>query len=127
MSKYYIFTKFCYLSNSNKSNQNVVIQQTFMTTICVNRLNKNTTYVPCNRSIRLTDIDGQLIRHILHKGSSINSDLYHCVNKDIIITTYPLLKLVIYPSECHDVKVTNIEFNNFCNKICILFYNKHAR
>ncbi len=82
ISKYYTFTKFCYLFNSNKSytNQNVIIQQPLITTICVNRfhqsrtgrLSKNTAYILCNRSVSLTDFDGQLIGLILHKGSSTN-------------------------------------------------------
>ncbi len=62
MSKYYNFTKFCYLCNSNKShtNQNVIIQ-----------LTKNTAYILYNSSISLTDLDGQLMGLILHKGSFI--------------------------------------------------------
>ncbi len=59
MSKYYNFTKQNYLCNSNKShtNQNVIIQQPLITTICVNRfhqsktgrLSKNTAYVQLYR------------------------------------------------------------------------------
>ncbi len=59
MSKYYTFTKFYYLFNSNKShtNQNVIIQQPLITTIFVNRFHKSrtarlckhTAYVLCNR------------------------------------------------------------------------------
>ncbi len=68
MSKHYNFTNFCYLCNSNKShtNQNVIIQQPLITSICVNRfhqsrtgrLSKNTAHILCNRSISLTSIDG---------------------------------------------------------------------
>ncbi len=86
MSKYYNFTQFCYLCNSNKShtNQNVIIQQSLITTICVNifhqsrtgRLSKNTTHILCNRFISLIDFDGQLMGLILHKGSSTNSGHY---------------------------------------------------
>ncbi len=86
MSKHYNFRKFCYLCNSNKShiNQNVIIQQPLITTICVNRfhqsrtgrLSKNTAHVLCNKSISLTDFDGQLMGLILHKGSSTNSGHY---------------------------------------------------
>ncbi len=69
MSKHYNFTNVCYLCNSNKSNtnQNVIIQHPLITTICVNRfqqprtgwLSKNMAHVLCNRSISLTDFDGQ--------------------------------------------------------------------
>ncbi len=62
MSKHYNFTKCCYLCNSNKlhTNQNVIIQQPLISTICVNRfhrsktsrLSKNTAHVLCNKSIR---------------------------------------------------------------------------
>ncbi len=40
MTKYYNFTKFCYLCNSNKShtNQDVIIQQPLITTICATTL-----------------------------------------------------------------------------------------
>ncbi len=61
MSKYYNFTKFCYLCNSNKSHHNVLIQHPLITTIYINkfhqsrtdRLTKNTAYILCNRSIQL--------------------------------------------------------------------------
>ncbi len=114
MSKYYNFTQFCYLCNSNKShtNQNVIIQQSLITTICVNifhqsrtgRLSKNTTHILCNRFISLIDFDGQLMGLILHKGSSTNSGHYISMGKvgDIWF-------------ECDDVKITKIEFNHFCN------------
>ncbi len=79
MSKYYKFTKFCYLCNSNKShtNQNVISQQPLITTICINifhqsktgRLTKNTLW---NSSISLTNFEGQLVGLILHKDSSTN-------------------------------------------------------
>ncbi len=86
MSKYYNFSKFCYLWNSNKShtNQNVTIQLPLITTICVNRfhnsrtgrLSKNTVYILCNMSISmisLTDFEGQLMGLIVQIGSSTNS------------------------------------------------------
>ncbi len=41
---YIYFTKFCYLCNSSKhTNQNVIIQQPLITTICVNRFNQSRT------------------------------------------------------------------------------------
>ncbi len=45
MSKHYNFTKFCYSCNCNKSNtnQNVIIQQPLITTICVNRFHQSRT------------------------------------------------------------------------------------
>ncbi len=74
MSKYYNFTKFCYLCKSNKShtNQSVIIRQHLITTINVNifhqsmtgRLTKTTVCILCNRSISLK---GQLIGLILHE------------------------------------------------------------
>ncbi len=105
MSKYYNFTKFCYLCNSKKlhTNQNAIIQQPLITTICVNRfhqsrtssLTKNTTYILCNRSISLTDFDSQLIGVILHKGSSTNS--VHYVS---------MVKVGNICFQCDDVKIT---------------------
>ncbi len=67
ISKHYNFTKCCYLCNSNKShkNQNVIIQQPLITTIC-GRLSKNTAHVLCNRSISLTNFDGQFMGLLLH-------------------------------------------------------------
>ncbi len=114
MSKHYDFTKFSYLCNSNKShiNQNEIIQQPLITTICINRFNesrsgrlsKNTAHILCTRSISLTDFDGQLMGLILHKGSSTNSDHYISMVKDGDIWF-----------ENGDVKITKIEFNHFSN------------
>ncbi len=73
----------------------------------------NTAYVICNRSISLTDFDGQLMDLILHKGSSTNSGHYISVVKvgDIWL-------------ESDDVKFTKIEYNHFCNSntVYMLFY-----
>ncbi len=114
MSQYHNCTNFAYLYNSNIShtNQNVIIQQPLMTTICVTifhqsragRQTKNTTYILCNRSISLTDFDGQLMVLILHKGLSTNSSHYLFMVKvaDILF-------------ECNNVKITKIEFDHFCN------------
>ncbi len=125
MSKHYNFTELCHLCNSNKShtNQNVIIQQPLITTICVNRfhqsrtgrLSKNTTYVLCNRSISLTDFDGQLMGLMCHKGSSTNSGHY-----------ISMVKVGDIWFECDDVKITKIEFNHFCNSntVYMLFYKR---
>ncbi len=105
------------------ANQNVIIQQPLITTICVNRfhqsragrLTKNTAYVLCNRSISLTDFDGQLIGLILHKGSSTNSGHF-----------LSMVRVGDIWFECDDVKITKIEFNHFCvsNAVYILFYKR---
>ncbi len=123
MCKHYKFTKLCYLCNSNKShtNQNVIIQQTLITNICVNRfhqsrtgrLTKNTVYILCNSSISLTNFEGQLVGLILHKGSSTNSGHY-----------ISMVNVGDIWFECDDVKINKIEFNNFCNSdtVYILFH-----
>ncbi len=123
MSKYYNFTKLCYLCNSNKSHtdQSVIIQQTLITTISVNRfhqsrtgrLTKNTAYILCNSSISLTDFDGQLMGFILYKWSSTNSGHY-----------LSMVKVGYIWLECDDVKITKIEFNHLCNSysVYMLFY-----
>ncbi len=128
MSKHYNFTKLCYLCNSNKSrsNQNVIIQQPLVTTICVNgfhrsmtgRLSKNTAHVLCNRSISLTYFDCQLMGLILHKWSSTNSGHY-----------ISMVKVGDICFECGDVKITKIEFNHFCNSntVYMLFYKRSTR
>ncbi len=125
MSKHYSFTKCCYLWNSKKSNtnQNVIIQQHLITTICVNRfhqlrtgrLSKNRAHVLCNRSISLTHFDGQLMGPSLHKGSSTNSGHY------ISMATVGDIWFA-----CDDVKITKIEFIYFCNSntVYMLFYNR---
>ncbi len=125
MFKHYNFTKFCYLWNSNKShtNQDVIIQQPLITTICVNRfhqsrtgrLSKNTAHVLCNGYISLTDFDSQLMGLILHKGSSTNSGHY-----------LSMVKVGDIWFECDDVKITEIEFNHFCssNTVYMLFYKR---
>ncbi len=125
MSKYYNFAKYCYLCNSNKShsNQNMIIQQPLITTICVNRfhqsrtgrLTKNTVYVLCNRFISFTDFDGQLMQSILHKGSSTKSE--HHIS---------MVKVGDIWLECDDVKITKIEFNHFYNSntVYMLFYKR---
>ncbi len=83
----------------------MIIQQPLIITICVNRfrqsrtrrLTKNTTYILCNRSVSLTDFDGQLMDLILHKGLSTNSGHY-----------ISMVKVCDIWFECDDVKITNI-------------------
>ncbi len=132
MSKHYNFIKFCYLCNSSKShtNQNVIIQQLLITTICVNRfhqsmtgrLTKNTAYILCNRFISLTDvpldIDGHLVGFILHKRSSTYSCHY-----------IPIVKIGDLWFECYNVKINKIECNNFFNPnaVYMFFYKRSAR
>ncbi len=128
MSKYYNVTKFCYLCNSNKWHtiQDVINQQPLITTICVNsfhqwrtgRLTKNIVYILCNRSTNLGDFDGQLMCLILHEGSSTNSGHYTS-----------MVKVGDMWLECHYVKVTKIQFNNFCNSatLFMLFYERSTR
>ncbi len=128
MSKYYKFTKFCYLCNSNKSHtlHNVTIQQPLITTICANRFHqsrtsrliRSTAYVLCNRSISLTDVDGQLMGLILHKGSSTNSGHY-----------ISMVKVGEIWFDCDDFKINKIEFNHFCdsNIVYMLFYKSSTR
>ncbi len=94
-----------------------------ITSICVNgfhqsragRLSKNTAYILCNRSISLTDFDGQFMGLILHKWSSTNSGHYLSMVKvgDILF-------------ECDDVKITKMEFNHLCNSNTVykLFYKR---
>ncbi len=111
--------------NCNKShtNHNVVIQQSLITTICVNifhqwrtgRLSKNTEYILCNSSISFKDFNGQLIGLILHKGLSTNSG--HNIS---------MVKVGEIWFEFYDVKITKIEFNKFCNSYTVykLFYKR---
>ncbi len=101
----------------------MIIQQPLITTICVTRfhqsrtgrLTKNTAYILCNRSINLTDFDGQLMGLILHKGSSTNSGHY-----------LSMVKVGDVWFKCDDVKITKIEFNHFCNSntVYMLFYKR---
>ncbi len=128
MYTYYNLTIFFYLFNSNKihTNQNVIIQQPLITTICVNifhqsstgRLSKNTGYVLSNRYISLADLDGQLMGLIFHKGQSTNSGHYLF-----------MVKVGDIWFECDDVKIPKIEFNHFCNSntVCMLFYKRNTR
>ncbi len=111
MSKYYNCTKKRYSCNSNKSHRNHLCDYwtTLITTTCINRfhqsrtgrLTKNTVYILCNRSISLTDFDGQLMGLLLHKRLSINSGHY-----------ISMVKVGDIWFECDDVTITKIEFNN---------------
>ncbi len=68
-------------------------------------------------NISLTDFDGQLMAHILHKGSSTNS--CHCIY---------MIKVGDIWFKCDNVKITKIEFDHFCNSntVYMLFYKRSA-
>ncbi len=101
----------------------MIIQQPLITIICVNRfhqsrtgrLSKNIAHVLCNRSISLTDFDGQLMCLILHKGSSTNSGHY-----------ISMVKVGDIWFECDHLKITKIDFNHICNSntVYMLFYKR---
>ncbi len=113
----------CYLCNCNKShiNQKCDYSTTFHYYHCVNRfhqsktgrLSKNTAYIMCNRSISISDFDGQLMGLILHKGLSTKSGKY-----------LSIVKVCDIWFECYVVKITKIEFRHFCNynTVYMLFY-----
>ncbi len=68
-----------------------------------------------NRSISLTDFEGQLIGFILYNRLSTNSGHY-----------ISMVKVGDIWFECDDVTITKIEFNTFCNSdtvyYCILWH-----
>ncbi len=78
------------------------------------RLTKN-TYVLGNRSISLTDFDGQLMSLILHKGSSTNSGPH-----------LSMVKVGDIWFKCDDDEIAKIELNHFCNSntVYMLFYKR---
>ncbi len=110
---------------TSHTNQNVIIQQPLITTMCVNRfhqsrtgiLSKNTAYLLCNRSISLTDFDSELMGLILYKRWSTSSGHY-----------LSMVKVSDIWFESDDVKITKIEFNHFCNSntVYMLFYKRSS-
>ncbi len=78
------------------------------------RKNKNTVYNLCKRSISLPDLEGHLMGLILHKESSTNSA--------------SMVNTCDFCYQCDDVKITRIEFNNFCNwnTVYMLCYTKEV-